>query len=238
MKRSQSSLTRGTERCVSPAAGSGSEAGGSVDRARGHGCLCSRPLSTLRVSLAIARSVPGDASPAAEGAVPLGLASCRPARRACPPHRPRRSTPACAARRGRCGTRSGHPSRPRAWAPRPPGGERRAPGTLHGPRGRGRPALPLSPWHTGRAAPQLPRLRSGLGRLGRLVSPGPCGCRCAVAPRLSSASCPSAMGLLQARLRRTGRWRQSGAGQCWARTLFFTFLNVILERARSHGSNP
>ena len=112
---------------------------------------------------------------------------------------------------GRCWTRRGRPGRPLAWATSPPGGETLSPETRHGPLGLELQAMPRAPGHAGLAAPQLQRLRSVLGFVGRLLSPRPFGFRSAVDPRLSSASFPSAMGLLHALLRRTGRWRQSEA---------------------------
>ena len=75
--------------------------------------------------------------------------------------------------------------------------------------GIGLQAVELSPCHAGRAEPQLQRLLSVLGFVGMLLFPRPCGSREAADPRISSASYPSAMGMLHALLRRTGRWRQS-----------------------------
>src|SRR6266851_8954167 len=80
----------------------------------------------------------------------------------------------------------------------------------------GRQALQLSPWHAGLAAPRFQRLLSVLGFVGRLLSPRPFGFREAADPRISSASFPSAMGMLHKLLRRTGRWRQSAAVLCSA----------------------
>src|SRR5207249_10023448 len=57
---------------------------------------------------------------------------------------------------------------------------------------------------------------SVLGFIGRLLFPRPFGVREAVDPRISSESYPSAMGMLHALLRRTGRWRQSAPGRCSA----------------------
>src|SRR5207302_9445025 len=50
---------------------SGSDAGGRVDRERGHGCLCSRSLSKLLVSLSISSSFPVDAIHSGQVSVPL-----------------------------------------------------------------------------------------------------------------------------------------------------------------------
>src|SRR5262245_33882652 len=59
------------QRQRSPAAGSGSDIGGRVDRERGHGCLFSRSLSTLLVSLSISSSFPVADSHAGQVCVPL-----------------------------------------------------------------------------------------------------------------------------------------------------------------------
>ena len=53
-----------------------------------------------------------------------------------------------------------------------------------------------------------------LGFVGRLLFPRPFEFRLAADPRMSSESFPSAMGMLHELLRRTGRWRQSGAVLC------------------------
>jgi len=152
-------------------------------------------------------------------AVPRRLASLRPSRRARWQHGRacgRRSTPACPALPGRGGTRSGRAGRPLPWATRPAGAETLAPEALHGPLGLGLQAGALAPGHAGRAEPPWPRLLSGLGLVGRLWCPRPCRAREAAAPRLASATSPSLRGRWHALLRRTARWRQSGAVSCSA----------------------
>jgi hypothetical protein len=93
-------------------------------------------------------------------AVPRGLAPRRASRSARPPHvraRGRRATPALPARLGRCWTRRGRASRPRAWTTSPPGAEPLAPAARHGPRGMGLSAGELAPGHAGRAEPRSKR---------------------------------------------------------------------------------
>src|SRR2546426_2675280 len=72
-------------------------------------------------------------------------------------------------------------------------------------------AVELAPCHAGLTEPRFPRLRSALGWSGRRVSPYPFGRREALDPRISSASCPSAMGMRHALLRRTRSWRRSAS---------------------------
>src|SRR5262250_2805800 len=74
-------------------------------------------------------------------------------------------------------------------------------------------AMQLSPYHAGLAEPQFWRLLSVLGFVGRLLSPHPFEFRLAADPRISSESFPSVMGMLHELLRRTGRWRPSGAAR-------------------------
>src|SRR5207245_5202476 len=82
---------------------------------------------------------------------------------------------------------------------------------LHGPMGIGLQAVELAPCHAGLAGQRFQRLLSVLSFVGRLLSPRPFALRLAADPRMSSASLPSAMGMLHELLRRTGRWRQSAA---------------------------
>src|SRR5919204_4174453 len=84
--------------------------------------------------------------------------------------------------------------------------------------GIGLEAIQLSPCHAGLAEQRFQRLLSVLGFVGRLLSPRPFAFRLAADPKMSSESFPSVMGMLHELLRRTGRWRQSGAvlGSAWA----------------------
>src|SRR5215475_10128482 len=107
--------------------------------------------------------------------------------------------------------------------------------------GIGLQAIPLSPCHAGLAEQQFQRLLSVLGFIGRLLSPRPFGFRLAVDPRISSESCPSAMGMLHVLLRRTGRWRQSARCPCWAMLLLvMTALPSARPPAssRTYGTTP
>src|SRR5262249_41355139 len=77
---------KAAERWRSPAAGSGSDVGGKIDRERGHGCLFSRSLSKLLVSLSSSSSFPGDDSHLGQVCGPLApfalqmSSPCHPAR--------------------------------------------------------------------------------------------------------------------------------------------------------------
>src|SRR5262249_31773413 len=99
------------------------------------------------------------------------------------------------------------------------GVERLATGPLNGPMSLALQPVELRPSHAGFPEPRCQRLLSVLGFVGRRVSPRPFGFREAVDPRLSSASYPSAMGMVHALLRRTGRWRQSAARCCSSKPL-------------------
>src|SRR5262249_3290023 len=120
------------------------------------------------------------ASDSYDHAVPRGLSSRRPSRRALAPHGSAcggRSTHAFPALIGRGWTRRGRSGRPLPWATSPPRGQTLEREALPGPLGIGLQAVELSPCHAGLAAPPLQRLLSVLGCVGRRWFPRPFGTR-------------------------------------------------------------
>jgi hypothetical protein len=160
---------------------------------------------------------PSDSS---DHSVTRGLSPRRPSRCSLIQHVAacgRRSTQALSALLARRGTRRGRSGRPACLGDESPGrcdAGARGPTmtTWHGTAGR----LAVARSRGSRRA-TLSASAAVLGVLGLLWFPRPVGSREAVAPRISSASYPSTMGMLQALLRRTGRWRQSAPGPCSAR---------------------